>query len=103
MKHGAPEILPIGVKRPGYDFTQSVSSAFGNNLILSGNKYCIFGGDVNSDGIVDAQDQSVADNDAFNIVTGYAASDVNGDGITDAADLSLIENNAFNFVQRITP
>lgn len=94
---------PIGVKRPGYDFTQSVSSAFGNNLILSGNKYCIFGGDVNSDGIVDAQDQSVADNDAFNIVTGYAASDVNGDGITDAADLSLIENNAFNFVQRITP
>lgn len=94
---------PIGLKRPGYDFTQSVSSAFGNNLTLSGTKYCIFGGDVNTDGIVDAQDQSIADNDAFNIVTGYTASDVNGDGITDAADLSLIENNAFSFVQKITP
>jgi len=90
-------------KRPFYDFTATISNAFGNNLILKAGRYCIYGGDVNADGIADALDQALTDNDAFNIATGYLATDVNGDGVVDAADLALIDNNAFNFVQKIVP
>lgn len=32
-----------------YDFTDSASKAYGNNLIQKSNKYCIFSGDVNKD------------------------------------------------------
>ncbi len=91
------------VKRPFYDFSSSASNAFGNNMIFIDNFYLIYGGDVNQDGIVDAFDQSLTDNDAFEIVTGYVSTDVNGDGIVDAADLSLIDNNSFAFVQSIVP
>ena len=93
----------VSIKRPFYDFTTTVSSAFGNNMILKAGRYCIYGGDVNADGITDALDQALTDNDAFNIATGYLATDVNGDGVVDAADLALIDNNAFNFVQKIVP
>lgn len=86
-----------------YDFTVSQSSAFGNNLTLKGSRYCIYSGDINNDGIVDAADVAVADNDAFEFVTGYVDSDVNGDMITDASDVQIIDNNAFNIVTRITP
>ena len=91
------------LRRPFYDFSTVVSNAFGNNLILIGSRYCIYSGDVNQDGIVDAFDQSLTDNDAFGITTGYVSTDVNGDGIVDAADMSLIDNNSFNFVQKIAP
>ncbi len=93
----------MNVKRPFYDFSSSASNAYGNNMIQIDNRYLLFGGDVNQDGIVDAFDQSLTDNDAFGITTGYVSTDVNGDGIVDAADLSLIDNNSFNFVQRIVP
>lgn len=93
----------IETARPFFDMTISSSAAFGNNLIEVSGKFCIYGGDVNTDGIVDAFDQSIADNDAFTVSTGYLPSDVNGDGITDASDLSLIDNGAFNFVQKIVP
>jgi endonuclease/exonuclease/phosphatase family metal-dependent hydrolase len=86
-----------------YDFTVSQSSAFGNNLTLKGSRYCIYSGDINNDGIVDAADAAVTDNDAFEFVTGYVDSDVNGDMITDASDVQIIDNNAFNIVTRITP
>lgn len=86
-----------------YDFTNLQSKAYGNNLILKGSKYCIFSGDVNNDGIVDAGDVAIADNDAFEFVAGYVDSDVNGDMITDASDVQIVDNNAFNIVTRITP
>ena len=86
-----------------YDFTSSVSQAYGNNLRLKSGRYCIFSGDVNNDGVIDSEDLSIIDNDAFNITSGYLLSDLTGDGITDAADLSIADNNAFDFVQLVRP
>lgn len=86
-----------------YDFTVSAGNAFGNNLVLKGLKYCIYSGDTNQDGIVDAGDISNAENDIGISLTGYIPTDVTGDYTTDAEDLSLIENNVSGNVLLITP
>jgi Endonuclease/Exonuclease/phosphatase family len=86
-----------------YDFTNSSSQAFGNNLILKGPRYCIYSGDVNQDGIIDLPDLSLADNDSYNFATGYLATDINGDGFVDVEDISIIDNNALLVVTKITP
>ena len=87
-----------------YDFTTSNSQAYGNNLKLKGSKYCIYGGNVNGDAIVDGSDLSEVDNDSFTGLTGrFLRSDVNGDNIVDAADVSLVDNNSYNSILRITP
>lgn len=86
-----------------FDFTPSSVYAFGSNQILKGSKYCLYNGDVNQDGIVDATDQSETDNSAYNALTGYVRSDVTGDNFVDGADLSLVENNANNSVSIVRP
>ena len=86
-----------------YDFTDFESRAYGNNLILKGTKFCIFSGDVNQNGTIDAEDLGLADSDSYNFASGYLPTDVNGDNVTDASDISIIENNAVNFVSKITP
>jgi len=86
-----------------YDFSTSASKAFGNNLTFRLSKHCIYGGDVNQDGIVDATDNSVVDNDANNFVTGYVSSDLTGDNLVDGNDLAITDNNAFGFVTVIRP
>lgn len=87
-----------------YDFTVSSANAYGNNVILRGSRYCIYQADVNQDGIVDAGDLSLVDNDATNGVTGERIpTDINADGITDASDLSVTENNASSTVSSVTP
>lgn len=86
-----------------YDMTISASQAYGNNLVFSGNKYCIFGGDTDQDGVVDASDVSIVENDVSISAGGYVNSDVTGDRFADASDLSLTENNASNLVSENTP
>ncbi len=84
-----------------YDFTLNSSQAFANNQIIvdgSPTTYAIYSGDVNQDGIIDAADLSLIDNDAYNSVSGYVNSDVNGDNFVDATDLSMVDNNAYNSV-----
>ncbi|MDQ3020017.1 MAG: hypothetical protein M3R36_05535 [Bacteroidota bacterium] len=82
-----------------YNFTASDTSAFGNNLKLKGNKYCVYSGDVNQDGIIDIADMSLIDNDANIIATGnYLPTDLNGDNISDLEDLAIGDNNAINYV-----
>ncbi len=86
-----------------YDFTSASTQAFGNNMTLKGTRYCIFSGDVNQDGAVNAIDLGKADNDASNFASGYLSSDVDGNNNVDALDLSIVDNNAFNYVSKITP
>jgi len=84
-----------------YDFTSAVSQAYGNNLSvvdLIPNRFGIYAGDVNQDGIVDATDVSSIDNAAYNFVTGYVLTDLTGDEIVDGTDYAIGDNNAFNFV-----
>lgn len=97
--------LPLAIVKGSnsYDYTVSAAQAYGSNLVLKSGRYCNYSGDVNQDGAVDGADGGIADNDAFNFVSGYVASDVNGDNSTDASDLSIIDNNAYNFVGAIRP
>ena len=88
-----------------FDFTTSSSQAYGSNQILSGSKYCMYGGDVAGgissgeiynyqDGSIDAADLSAIDNDALNSLSGYYPSDVTGDDFVDSGDLSITDNNS---------
>ncbi|MEO8211357.1 MAG: hypothetical protein ABI840_12430, partial [bacterium] len=84
-----------------YDFTSSISQAFGNNqkqIDLSPVTFGIFSGDINQDGIVDLTDGGLVDNSAASYLTGYVAADVNGDGIVDLSDEAIVDNNTYNFV-----
>ncbi len=89
-----------------YSFTSSSSQAFGSNIIQVDSSPLLFAdysGDVNQDGVVNAIDAGMIDNDAFNFVTGYINTDITGDDVVDAIDAALADNNAFNFVGRVTP
>lgn len=84
-----------------YDFTTDSSKAFGNNLIKKGSKWCIYSGDVNQEGFVDASDMAIIDNDLGEV--GYVRSDVNGDFFVDGSDLLIADNNGYRFVSIIRP
>jgi hypothetical protein len=87
-----------------YNFSTSVSQAFGSNMKdLGSGVFGMYAGDVNQDGIVDAGDLVVVDNDASNFVTGYVANDVNGDGMVNETDLQLINANATGFAGKSKP
>lgn len=86
-----------------YDFSSSASQAYGNNLVLKGSNYCLFGGDANQDGSVDASDMSEIENDKSISAFGYISTDLNGDYSVDASDLSIVENNSSNSIVKITP
>lgn len=86
-----------------YDFTTSADKAFGDNMILKNGKYCIYSGDINHDGIVEAGDLSSINNDASNFVSGYVVTDLSGDNFVDASDASIADNNASNFISKIVP
>jgi len=99
------EVLKIG-STGSYDYTTSVSLAFGNNMKQVDTlpvRFAIFSGDVNQDGIIDATDNASIDNDATNFVTGYVNTDLTGDYVVDASDAAIADNNAYNFVTKITP
>ncbi|MFZ1462128.1 MAG: hypothetical protein WAU38_15135, partial [Ignavibacteria bacterium] len=86
-----------------YNFSTAANKAYGDNLILNAAKYCIYGGDINKDGIVDATDVSDVDNDALNAVSGYVKTDLTGDDFVDSADLSIADNNSLNSVSLLRP
>lgn len=82
-----------------YDFTNSNTQAYGNNLTLKGSKYCIYSGDVNKDGLIEGNDLAQTDNDAAIFLTGYVPADIDGNNFVDGADLSVVDNNASGFVE----
>jgi endonuclease/exonuclease/phosphatase family metal-dependent hydrolase len=86
-----------------YNFTDSDSKAFGNNQILKGTKYCLYSGDLNSDGFVNLIDLIETSNRAGLFVSGYNIADMNGDGMVDLSDVLIVYNNSSNFITRIRP
>ena len=86
-----------------YDFTSAVSNTYGSNTILKGSRFCLYSGDVNHDGAIDASDISAVDNDSFNSLSGNPVSDLNGDNIVDAEDVSIVDNNAYISVVTVRP
>ena len=65
--------------------------------------YGIYAGDVNASGTINLADQTTAAASAASFATGYLTNDANGDGIIDAKDLILIDNNAANAVSVAHP
>lgn len=84
-----------------YDFSSSLSQAYGNNMINIDNVASFYSGDVNQDGIIELSDLLMTFNDASEFQTGVT--DLNGDGITDLNDLLIVFNNASTFVHVIKP
>lgn len=76
-----------------YDFTTGVSQGYGNNMKMKGSKSCLFSGDFDQDGIIDALDLSMVSNDAGAGLTGYNLTDLNADNFVDVTDLAMVENN----------
>jgi hypothetical protein len=86
-----------------YDFTNSRSKAYGNNLTLKGSKYCIYSGDIDQDKIIDLSDVILIFNNASNFISGFVNTDVNGDKTTDLSDIIITNNNSSKFVTLIRP
>ena len=86
-----------------YDFTDSLTKAYGSNMIQKGTKFCIYSGDVLQEGFIDGSDGVIVDNHAANFETGYVVSDVNGDRFVDGSDALIVDNNAANFVSAVVP
>jgi exonuclease III len=86
-----------------YDFTSASGKSFGNNMKLVGDKWCIYAGDVNHDGLVDTDDLQVVFRDNLNGVYGNNLTDLNGDLFTEIDDLNLVFINNILGIERKRP
>jgi len=86
-----------------YDFTTSPDKAYGSNLKLINGKWCIYAGDINQDGFVDAADLNSVFTDNVNGLTGYNTTDLNGDMYIEIEDVNLVFINNILGVERKTP
>jgi hypothetical protein len=86
-----------------YDFTDSATKAFGDNLKDINGTFVIYGCDSNQDGSADGLDMIDVDNQSTVFASGYLNEDLNGDGSVDAIDMIMLENNAILFIASVTP
>lgn len=86
-----------------FDFTDSINKAYGKNLTLQGDKYCLYSGDVNYDNICDIVDMGIIENDSYFFTSGNVVTDLNADDIVDIADLGMVDNAVYLFVQTVSP
>jgi subtilisin family serine protease len=86
-----------------YNFTSAQNKAYGNNLVLKGGKWCIYSGDVNQDGFINATDLNLIFTDNLNGVEGYTSTDLNGDEFTEIEDINIVFINSVFGVERKRP
>jgi hypothetical protein len=87
-----------------YSFITAASQAYGNNLILTRTRYCMYTGDINQDGFVDNTDLIATANDANEFVSGIRIpTDLTGDDYVDTRDVIRCYNNSSNFVKIESP
>ena len=78
-----------------YDFADSQSKAFGNNMIdLLDGYFALYNGDINQDGVINLNDLDALENLAWAFVAGYQPGDLTGDGLIESSDYSVVENNS---------
>ncbi len=86
-----------------YDFTTSISQAYGNNQTLNVNNVpSIYQGDANQDGACTLTDLI----DTYNVATAFSSSpetDFDCNVTTDLTDIILASNNGRNFIQKQRP
>lgn len=81
-----------------YDFTNSITQAYGNNLVLKGGEYCAFSGDINQDGVIDLTDFIQVYNASNSFLKGYVTPDVDGNSLVDLQDVVIVYNNIVKFI-----
>ncbi len=81
-----------------YDFSTSITQAYGNNMKSMGSIFALFTGDVSQDGAVGVPDMTAVDNKSKLFATGYLPEDVNGDGAVGVPDMTLVDNNSKAFI-----
>jgi hypothetical protein len=86
-----------------YDFTDSASKAYGDNMILVGGKYAIYNGDLNQDGFVESGDYPSLYNDSDAGLEGYYSTDLNGDGFVESGDYPILFNNSDSGIETLRP
>ena len=89
-----------------YDFTNSNTKAYGNNLRqVDGSpiRFAIYSGEVIRDGIVDLNDLIAVYNNTAAFSAGYIPTDMNGDLLTTLTDLIITYNGSAVFAHRIVP
>lgn len=91
------------LEKMNYDFTSSMSQAYGGLLTSVNSKWCAYSGDVNTDCVIDMYDVGSVFNDMSSFNTSYNVSDLNGDEVIDLYDLSIVMNNCNKFIQFVTP
>ena len=85
------------------DFSASRSMAYDNNQVQHNNHWCIYGGDVNQDGFVDALDLSAVDQACYYGLSGYIAEDINGNELVDDSDYAIVNRNSRRYVRYKRP
>jgi photosystem II stability/assembly factor-like uncharacterized protein len=84
---------------PLYDFTNSASKAYGNNMTeVKTGVWGIYSGDINLDEVIDGSDVVDLFNDIENSEFGDKTTDLNGDGSVDNSDTPFLLNNSENSV-----
>jgi len=96
-------VMITGDTTTNYNFTTSLSKAYGNNMVLVDGLASIYSGDVNQDGLVDIGDIVLCYNASSAFLTGYEDTDLNGDGLIDISDIVTCYNNNAGFVQVMRP
>jgi len=89
-----------------YNFISPSGQAFANNqkhVCLPSDRWAMFSGDINKDGVIDGSDNAAIENDAFNFVSGDVVTDLNCDDFVDGTDVGFADNNAQNNVAEIKP
>ncbi len=87
-----------------YDFTNSLTKAYGNNLCnLNDGYFALWSGDISDasnglgfqDGVIESQDYSDLENALSVTLLGYNPQDLTGDGVVESSDYSLMEGNVY--------
>lgn len=82
-----------------YDFTNSLSQAYGDNMIeVESGVFAFYSGDINQDENIDLLDAPIVESDINQFQFGYYSSDINGDGNVDLLDLPSLEENISHFI-----
>lgn len=98
------EILTVCEPVYDYDFSDSEAKAYGNNLHLTGSKYCVYSGDINKSNSINLDDVLFIYNDAGNFISGNKPiSDLTGDNLVDLSDITIAYNNSNKFISVISP
>jgi hypothetical protein len=95
--------IMINFLNNNYDFTNSLSKAFGYNLKSLNGVFGLYSGDINQDGSIDFNDYPSLDISSSNGDLGYLVTDLNGDASVDFNDYPIIDLNSSQGIYAITP